>query len=332
MRAVVVGPMADYSVADVARGWVSGLRSVGVATAYFDLGTQLEWFIAAESAGERMPLDRARQAVTLNLLAECYRLDPDVVIIITGNDVAPEFIAELRCRTVLVLTEHPYEAEGQLIAASQMRPTMILVNDPAGSDIYEQVAPTFYIPHAYDSAVHHPGNGDHKWDACFVGTGFRNRIDFIESVDWSGINLALGGWWAKADETSLAPYLLHDDPTACVDNATTADIYRASRCGFNIYRVDSHGEHSTADGHAIGPRELELAACGAWFARDPRPESDELFPMLPTFADPGELGDVIRWALAHPVERQQAADAARAAIEDRTFANNAKRVLARLGL
>jgi hypothetical protein len=332
MRAVVVGPLADYSVADVARGWTTGLRSIGVQTAYFDLGTQLEWFLAAESAGDRMPPERARQAVTLNLLAECYRLDPDVVIIITGNDVAPEFIAELRCRTVLVLTEHPYEAEGQLIAASQMRPDMILVNDPAGAGIYEQVAPTFYIPHAYDPAVHYPGDGDHKWDACFIGTGFQNRVEWLERVDWSGIDLALGGWWARAEGTPLEPFLLHDDPTECVDNVITAGIYRASRTGFNIYRVDSHGEHSTADGDAIGPRELELAVCGTWFARDSRPESDELFPMLPTFGSPEELGDVIRWALAHPVERQQAADAARAAIEDRTFANNATRVLSRLGL
>ena len=331
MRAVVVGPLADFSVADVARGWTTGLRSIGVQTAYFDLSKQLGWFLAAESAGDRMKKDRARAAVTVNLLAECYLLDPDVVIVITGNDVAPDLIAQLRCKVVLVLTEHPYEAEGQLLAAAAMHPDMILVNDPAGAEMYEQVAPTFYIPHAYDPAVHHPGNGARKWDACFVGTGFLNRMEFFQQVDWSGIDLALGGWWARAKGTPLEPFLLHDDPTSGVDNADTADIYRASRTGFNLYRSDSHGEHSTAEGWAIGPRELELAACGVPFARDPRPESDELFPMLPTFGSPEELGDALRSLLAHPDEAATAALAARAAIEDRTFANNATRALARLG-
>lgn len=37
----------------------------------------------------------------------------------------------------------------------------------------------------------------------------------------------------------------------------------------------------------------KLAACGTFFARDPRPEGDELFPMLPTFTDPGEFRRVV---------------------------------------
>lgn len=332
MRAMVVGPLADFSVADVARGWVNGLRSVGVQTAHFDLSTQLSWFLSAAVEDQRLGIEKAKSAVSINVLAEAYLIDPDVVIVITGSDVDPKLIAELRCPTVLVLTEHPYEAEGQLLAAAAMRPDMILVNDPAGAEMYEQVAPTFYLPHAYDPAVHRPGSGPVKWDACFVGTGFRNRIEFFEAVDWSGIDLALGGMWAGAVDGPLNKFLLHDDPTECVDNAVTADIYRASRCGISLYRTDFHGEHSSAEGWAISPREVELAACGVPFARQHRGESDELFPMLPTFSSPDELGDVLRWLLTHDDERHAAAQAARAAIADRTFANNAVRVLSRLGL
>jgi hypothetical protein len=70
-----------------------------------------------------------------------------------------------------------------------------------------------------------------------------------------------------------------------------------------------------------------MAACGLFFARDPRPESDELFPMLPSFTSPDEAGDIIRWALRHPRVRAELAAKARAAIEDRTFDANAKRLL-----
>lgn len=80
----------------------------------------------------------------------------------------------------------------------------------------------------------------------------------------------------------------------------------------------------------MGPREVEMAASGLWFCRDGRPESDALFPMLPSFTSPAEASDQIRWALAHPDERAEAALKARAAIEGRTFANSARRLLSLL--
>jgi hypothetical protein len=73
-----------------------------------------------------------------------------------------------------------------------------------------------------------------------------------------------------------------------------------------------------------------MAACGLWFARDPRPESGDLFPMLPTFTSPEEAGELIRWALAHPGGAEEAAGKARAAVEGRTFTSHARKLLAML--
>jgi spore maturation protein CgeB len=117
-----------------------------------------------------------------------------------------------------------------------------------------------------------------------------------------------------------------EDPEGCVDNTDTAGVYRAARCGLNLYRVESEDGHA-GEGWACGPREIEMAACGLFFARDPRPESDELFPMLPAFTSPVEAGDIIRWAVVHPAEREKAAGQAREAVADRTFSANAKRLL-----
>ena len=128
----------------------------------------------------------------------------------------------------------------------------------------------------------------------------------------------------------MADYVVHGDLAGCVDNSITAEMYRRAAAGFNVYRYTADGEHSKAEGWAAGPREVEMAACGLWFCRQPRPESDELFPMLPTFDGPGELGDLLRWALAHPDETQRAAQAASAAVADRTFTNHARRALAHL--
>jgi hypothetical protein len=53
--------------------------------------------------------------------------------------------------------------------------------------------------------------------------------------------------------------------------------------------------------------------------------------MLPTFSDPAELGDQLRWAIANPEARMMAVERAFTAVEDRTFPNNARALLQALG-
>ena len=147
-------------------------------------------------------------------------------------------------------------------------------------------------------------------------------------MDLAGLNVRLGGLWMDLPEDSpLRDWTaVTDDTGDCVDNHEVAAIYRRARTGINFYRRESEDGHE-GEGWAVGPREIEMAACRLLFARDPRPESDELFPMLPSFTSPGEAGDLIRWALAHPRERQEAAAKARAAIADRTFTEHARQLL-----
>ena len=332
MRAIVVGPLAAYSVADVAAGWVDGLREAGVDTAYFDLSLQLGYFLAAEVNGKRMTATQARQAVTYNLLAECYLLRPDVVVIVTGNDVDWELAARIDAKKIVVLTECPYELEGQAQACAAIDPDLILVNDPQGAEVYGQFAPTFYLPHAYRPEVHTPGTWRRDLDCLFVGTGFPNRIEWLTSADWTGVELHLAGMWkGLEDDHPLRRCVLDVGVDGCTDNATeTVPLYQRAVTTFNVYRTDSYGEHSHADGWAISPREVEAVMCGVWLSRDPRPEGDDVLSMFPTFTSAEEMVDQLRWALAHPEERAAAIEAGQAALADRTFANNAARALARL--
>jgi hypothetical protein len=81
----------------------------------------------------------------------------------------------------------------------------------------------------------------------------------------------------------------------------------------------------------MGPREIEQAACGLFFVRDPRPEGDDILHMLPTYSGPGEAGELIRWYAGHPAERDKRATAAREAVAGRTFTSNAKALLRMIG-
>jgi hypothetical protein len=94
----------------------------------------------------------------------------------------------------------------------------------------------------------------------------------------------------------------------------------------NLYRREAENEH-LAFGQAMGPREVEMAACGLFFLRDPRPESDKVLSMLPTFTTPGEASELLRYWLARPEQRIELAARAREAVADRTFTNRAVELL-----
>jgi len=275
------------------------------------------------------------QAVHLaanGVLSTCYQVWPDVVFT-TSAFFTPSWMMEvIKARghkTVMLFTESPYQ-DGQQLEMAQFADVSLL-NDPVNIDAYREIGPVAYMPHAYRPAVHHPARPGSplEHDLAFIGTGFPSRVRFFEAMDLTGLDVQLGGPWLDLPEDSPLRVYTDHDPANCVDNEDTAEIYRRSRCGINFYRREAEDAH-VGEGWAVGPREVEMAACGLWFMRDPRPESDSLFPMLPTFTDAGEASELLRWALAHPEDRAEAAGKARAAIGDRTFVNNARKLLAML--
>lgn len=340
MRVLLVQPGASFSVQDVHDGWCDGLRELGVTVADLNLGDRLALFQAAhvrrEGEWERaLPTaDAAIRLAAHSILSDCYTFWPDVLIVTTGFFVPHDILDLIRSRgtkVVYLFTESPYEDDQQLARAGHA--DLVLLNDPTNLERFRQVTDAYYVPHAYNPARHYSGAPvpGMESDFAFVGTGFPSRVEFFEQVDWDGIDVVLGGMWRTlTDDSPLRRYVGHD-LLECVDNAITADVYRSTKTSLNLYRTE-HSDHpdATGDGVAVGPREVELAACGTWFARDPRPESDDLFPMLPTFSEPGEVRSLIDWALAHDLEREEAAAKAQAAIADRTFANNARWLLNKL--
>lgn len=340
MRALVVAPGPHFSVADVYRGWAEGLAAMGVEVRLFELDKLLQWYGSAHQQvdGEWVQPYSSDEAVAFaagHIKGECYSWWPDVVVVVSGFFLYPMLVDIMRDRghkLVLVATEEPYETTRTLEKA-QWGWDAIVLNDPVNADAYRDVVkcPVLYGPHCYRPDVHRPGPASVMSDVAFVGTGYPSRQRFIERVNWTGIDLALGGNWEDAP-SDLQRRLVHP-VDECLDNEDAVRLYRGARTSFNLYRLENDGGvSSNADGWAVGPREVELAATGCWFARQARPESDQLFPMLPTFTSPEELGDQLRWALAHPDERLDAAERARAAVADRTFPKNAERLLSALGV
>lgn len=336
MKVLVVHPGPHFSVADVHRGLLKGLNANGVDAREFNLHDRLNFYSEATLVrdGEYVKAFSADAAISMaakGMEAVLYEWWPDVVIIVSGFFIPPEIWGILARRphhVVLWCTESPYEDSKQAQAAEYA--DTVVLNDPANLQSFQQHTNprTFYFPHSYDPDVHHPRVPDPELlsDFAFVGTGFPSRLEFFEAVDWSGLKVNIGGnWQMLTGKSPLAPFLVHDRDQ-CIDNADAVRLYTSAKVNANLYRQEvTEGSH--ADGWAMGPREVELAASGCFFLRDPRGEGDELFPMLPTFTSPEEFSSLLRYWVTHDTERKSAAAAAQVAVADRTFTNTAKRLL-----
>lgn len=342
MRWLIGHPGPHFSVHDLYEGWTEALRGLGEKVYTFNLGDRISFYDAAlieagmndaegrPAVRKAMPRKDALATAAHEILRPAFLAWPDVILLVSAFWYPPYLLDAIRGRgmkLILLHTESPYQDDEQLIRAACA--DINLLNDPVNIGAYRGLGiPAEYMPHAYRPGVHYPAEPgtDPKWDLSFVGTGFPSRVAFFEAMDLDGLEVNLAGPWLDLPEDSPLRDWTATELDNCTDNTETAGIYRTSRCGINFYRRESEEDHE-GEGWAIGPREVEMAACGLFFARDPRPESDQLFPMLPSFTTPGDAGDIIRWALAHPRVRAELAAKARAAISDRTFTDNAKALL-----
>lgn len=346
MRVLLCHPGPDFSVHDVFTGWLEALRELGVQVAPYNLNDRLIFYsMALIDTGEKdedgLPLVKpamgAREAYLAamqGLSHACYTMWPDVILFISGFFMQAaqfELMRQRGHKIVILHTESPYQDQEQMERGTMA--DLNLLNDPLNLEAWRGQGPAEYMPHAYRPSVHYPRKGpvvpDMASDLCFIGTAFKSRIEFFTAMNLRGVDVLLGGndWGKTPEDSPLAPFVGTGlGQPDCVDNAQAAALYRQSKMGLNFYRREAE-DTWTGDGWAIGPREIEMAACGLPFLRDPRPESDAVFPMLPSFEGPEDAAEKLRWWLRHDRERHAAAVGARVAIQDRTFRNNARRFL-----
>ncbi len=278
------------------------------------------------------------------MMSSAYQFWPDLIVIVSAFFVPLDTMDILRSRghkVVLLFTESPYEDSRQIDQAKHV--DLALLNDPLRLPEYDAAGvPAVYMPHAYRPRLHYPGPGrdDLETDFAFLGTGYPSRVKFfhrlIEAGAFDGLDVTLGGnWQGCTPDDPIIGYLSHE-MGECVDNDLTVQIYRSAKMGLNVYRreagygITDEREIAAAKagyGVAAGPREIEMAASGLPFLRDPGPESDDLFPMLPAFDSPEDAAEQLQWWVKNEDAREKAAKEARAAVRHRTFTANVQALL-----
>lgn len=343
MKWVVTAPGPQFSVQDVYAGWVEALRELGQLVAEYNLDDRLAFYSNAlieQSDGtirRAMDRDAAARLASDGLRGMLYQTSPDVLLVVSAFFVNPAIMDEARrhgTKVVIIFTESPYEDDKQLKLAEHA--DLVLLNDPTNAGLFSEITRTLYLPHAYRPKVHYPGPAGlarelaAELDFSFIGTGYPSRIEFFEQMHsggwWTDLDVVLGGHWQGLSENSrLRQYVPHD-LQYCMDNEETADVYRRTRVGINLYRREADRPELSA-GLTMGPREVEMAACGLFFLRERRPEGDHVLHMLPRFDTPDEAGQLLRHYLAKDDVREDLARQAREAVADLTFHNHAARLV-----
>lgn len=333
MRWLVAAPGPFFSVQDVYVGWCEALEELGETVVRFPLGDLATFYDSAHiQLGDHeyrkaLAPEQVRRMVTDRLAAALYKVRPHVLLSVSSFFCDTNLLDQARSygtRVVLLHTESPYEESRQLSLAPHA--DLNILNDPTHLDQYEPLAPTMYVPHAYRPAIHHSGHSARDVDFSFVGTGYPSRADFLGEMHLDGLDVALAGNWMRLPEDSpLRAHVVHDID-GCFDNDDAATLYRRTKVGLNLYRREAESV-DLIPGWSMGPREVEMAACGLFYLRDPRPEGDEVLDMLPTFSGPEEASELLRYWLHHDSERESVAVKAYEAIKDRTFRNHAAALL-----
>lgn len=320
---------------DVHVGYVEALKAAGQHVVEYPLGSALTFYdtvltqVGPHEFRKALTGKQATELAADRLCGALWKVRPDVLLLTSGFFLDPLVLERARrdgVKVVLRTTEQPYELSRELELARHS--DIVLLEEPSVLDQFGEVTTAVHQPHCYRPSVHRHGPPDPalRSDFAFVGTAYRSRIAFFEAMDLSGLDVLLAGnWQALAEDSHLRQFVAHGIEE-CVDNEQTVEIYRSAQVGINLYRREAESP-DLARGWAVGPREVEMAAIGLPFLRDPRPEGDELFPMLPTFGSPDEASEQLRWWLRHPDEREAAAAKAREAVADRTFDTAAARLL-----
>jgi hypothetical protein len=345
LRILQVHPGASWATADVSQGLHAGLKYHDAEVFLYRLDQRYEASRAAlhwlwrtkKKATPDLPKPNAADLsyhASIGVLEMALRQHVDVVLVVSGMLLHPDVLIMMKqahLRVVVLFTESPYDH------AFEMKVAQIVdggwTNERSVVSEFRKVKPTFgYLPHAWNPLVHRTDlpidDSVPAHDVVFVGTGFRERYRFFNSIDWTDINLGLYGSW---DVSKFNPQIRSSVRVGPIDNTQAVLLYRRAKIGLNLYRTSQGwGTNAPAIAHAesINPRAYELAALGTFFLSDYRSESAEVFgDSVPMFRTPIEAAALIRTWLADDAGRARLAAALPARVAQASWIDRTKTVL-----
>jgi len=346
VRVLVVHPGASWSTADVDAGLRWGLQHHGVEVIEYRLDSRIDhsqrWLYRAwRRSKARHGTQRPTTAdvfyhAGVGAIERALRHQVDAVIVVSAMFMHPDVIIMLKragVRVVALFTESPYDLPKELQIARLVDGCWTIERSsvPAFEAVNRNVG---YLRHAWLPGRHtaEPDATDPSvpaHDVVFVGSAFRERVDFFNAIDWTGIDLGLyGNWTALSSRHRLRHFVRPPSP---VPNALTAALYRRAKVTINLYRTSQgFGKDAPSIEHAesLNPRAYELAACGAVSVSSYRAEVPEVFgALVPTITTPAEAEATIRALLEDDDQRTRIAKQLPSIVARHSWADRARQVI-----
>jgi len=347
LRLLVVHPGATWSTADVEAGLTYGLRKLGVDVIPFRLDQRIHFagktlFTMWRTKKKTQP-DLAKPNVAdvmyqagVGALEMALRHQVDVVLIVSAMLMHPDIVIMMKRAGLIVtvlFTESPYDSDQELAMAARVDGCW--TNERSCVQAFQAVNPrSGYLAHAFHPERHYVAARLRDCDVpthdvVFVGSGFSERVEWFNSINWRGIDLGLYGTWKGLGLNRYVRKCVHGEQ---VNNEFAAALYRRARIGLNLYRSRKNWGHGSRQpplyGESLSPRAYELAACGAFHLSEYRAEVREVFgDLVPTFSTPTEAAALIRLWLADEAGRARVAAALPACIAEASWVERAKTVL-----
>lgn len=324
LRILFIDTTIDISIGDSARGYLAALRRQGHEIHVFRTAARMAFVMTGLKFGPdpEMGKDAALVSRTASemMVVEALKHRADLVVVSSGLGLHPDGL-ELLNRAgfpiAIILTESPYEDDHQMPYAS--RCGHVFTNDSYSAT----ERGWHYLPSAYDPQYHHPFpfDPDQACDVLFVGTGWPERQQLLEGVNWAGIGLRiLGAWPALGPDSPLWPHLVNEQVT----NDETARLYSSAKIAINHHR-------GHPDAQSLNPRGFELGACGVFQVSDHRPELGLVYSDgVPTYSDSASLERLLRHFLVNEGERKTEAEYQRSRVLSgpHTFDHRAAQLIA----
>jgi spore maturation protein CgeB len=340
---MLIHPGAMFSTHDVYTGLKAGLEANGVKVSEMRLDAQLGFFGGIVDIG--IANDVIQNPVNTFLLAgaeaiaQAVSVEPDAVIAVSGTNFHMQRAMQLRIlaaqrRKPMIMaiycTESPYFAVESKFASVY---DVVFTNERTALERFPHNERVYYLPHAYNPAVHYPGavERDKQCDAFFVGTGFDERKALFDGVDWTDIAFVKKGYlWDGTDEKANVI-----NPLNVTGNEEVVGWYRSSKVNINHHRTTKtygSGDHiGLADAESLGPRAYEIAACGGFqLCDDNRAELFDVFGSAAATYRHGNshsLEVAIRDWLRYEGRREEFAQAQHEAIQPHSWDKRAAQVL-----
>ena len=346
MKLLVIHPGASTSTSDVADGLYLGLEQHGVDLVRYRLDQRIDrshrWLHYNWRRTKKKHPDMQRPTTAdiffqagADALVMALWHNVDCVLVVSAMFLHPDVLVMMKragLRVVVIFTESPYDLEKELAVAKIVDGCW--TNERTSLESFAAVNPrSGYLPHGWHPERHQPGpqDGDDAMlahDVVFVGTGFHERIAWLSSICWDGIDLGLYGNWQMLGSRHPLRRFVRD---GTVDNAKVASLYRRAKIGLNLYRTSKGwGKQAPAISVAesLNPRAYELARCGVFSLSTARAEVTDVFgDLVPTFSSAREASDLIRRWLADPEGRARVQAQLPGRVAQASWSHRAKQVL-----